>query len=250
VTGLVLPPGGGRRLVTPAQEVTFKATGEQGSSVSVFEVVVPPGFDVGAHVHARSQEFFYVLEGELELLAFEPEQRSADSWHLWQSPQGEKAVRAGAGACMFVPSNTPHAFRNAGSQPARMLFTCFPSPDHERYFEEIAQIWSRGAAGVDPAAVEEMRSRYDVAQITPLRYQPPTPAPPQSAPPPSTSLAQPPTAPPSPSTLSAPPPPPSSSVPSVSSVGSSSNFTAGSVVTLSGRKCGACQIFAHPQQMD
>ena len=175
VTGLILPPGGGRRLVTPAQEVTFKATGEQGSSVSVFEVVVPPGFDVGAHVHTQSQEFFYVLEGELELLAFEPRQRSADSWHLWQSPQGDKAVRAGAGACMFVPSNTPHAFRNAGLEPARMLFTCFPSPDHERYFEEIAQIWSRGAAGVDPAAVEEMRSRYDVAQITPLRYQPPTP---------------------------------------------------------------------------
>jgi mannose-6-phosphate isomerase-like protein (cupin superfamily) len=176
VTGLVLGPGGGRRLVTPAQEVTFKATGAQGSSVSVFEVVVPPGFDVGAHVHARSQEFFYVLEGELELLAFEPVARSGRDWHLWQSAEGDKAVRAGAGSSMFVPSHTPHAFRNAGSEPARMLFTCFPSPDHERYFEEIAEIWSRGAAGVDPKAVEEMRARYDVAQLTPLVYQPPGPA--------------------------------------------------------------------------
>ena len=33
---------------------------------------MPPGFDVGAHVHHESQEFFYVLEGELDLLAFEP----------------------------------------------------------------------------------------------------------------------------------------------------------------------------------
>ncbi|MBY8883139.1 cupin domain-containing protein [Actinacidiphila acidipaludis] len=175
MTGLVLGPGAGRRLVTPAQEVTFKATGAQGSSVSVFEVVVPPGFDVGAHVHARSQEFFYVLDGELELLAFEPVRRSARDWHLWQSEQGDKAVRAGAGSSMLVPSGVPHAFRNAGDVPARMLFTCFPSPDHERYFEEIAEIWSRGADGVDPRAVEEMRSRYDVAQITPLRYQPPAP---------------------------------------------------------------------------
>lgn len=182
MTGLVLGPGEGRRLVTPAQEVTFKATGGQGSSVSVFEVVVPPGFDVGAHVHARSQEFFYVLEGELELLAFEPVRRSSRDWHLWRSQEGEGAVRAGAGACMLVPSHTPHAFRNASGRPARMLFSCFPSPDHERYFEEIAEIWSRGAAGVDPAAVEAMRARYDVAQITPLLYQPPvSPVPPAGA---------------------------------------------------------------------
>ncbi|SEO61816.1 1,3,6,8-tetrahydroxynaphthalene monooxygenase [Actinacidiphila rubida] len=176
MTGLVLPAGAGRRLVTPAQEVTFKATGEQGSSVSVFEVVVPAGFDVGAHVHARSQEFFYVLEGELELLAFEPAQRTDSDWHRWRAADADEGVvRAGAGACMFVPSHTPHAFRNAGDVPARMLFTCFPSPDHERYFEEIAEIWGRGGA-VDPEAVAAMRRRYDVEQITPLRFAPPTPA--------------------------------------------------------------------------
>ncbi|MFC5721606.1 cupin domain-containing protein [Streptomyces gamaensis] len=171
MTGLIVPPGQGRKLITPAQEVTFKATAADGSAVSIFEVVVPPGFDVGAHVHDHSQEFFYVLEGELDLLAFEPTERTGDTWHDWKSSEGDHVVHAGEGACMFVPPGTPHAFRNATDRPARMLFQSYPSPDHEHYFEDIAEIWASGR--VDPEAVERMRQRYDVRQITPLRYEPP-----------------------------------------------------------------------------
>ncbi|BBA98102.1 monooxygenase [Actinacidiphila reveromycinica] len=181
MSDLIKPAGAGRKLVTPAQAVTFKATQEMGSSVSVFEVVVPPGFDVGAHVHSQSEEFFYVLEGELDVLCFEPTERTSDTWHHWQSPKGDRVVRAGEGSCMFVPPGTPHAFRNATDKPVKMLFQNYPSPDHETYFEEIAEIWSRGTA-VDPAAVEAMRRRYDVAQITPLRFEPPTKAAPAAAP--------------------------------------------------------------------
>ncbi|MFF6992670.1 cupin domain-containing protein [Streptomyces sp. NPDC010273] len=176
MTGLIVPPGQGRKLITKAQEVTFKATGAQGSTLSIFEVVVPPGFDVGAHVHHDAQEFFYVLEGELELLAFEPERRTEDSWHQWTSPQGDQIAQATEGAFMFVPPGTPHAFRNASSAPARMLFQCYPSPYHEFYFEEIAEIWAAGGQ-VDQQAVERMRRRYDVHQLTPLRFDPPDPTP-------------------------------------------------------------------------
>lgn len=172
MTGLIVPAGAGRKLITKAQEVTFKATKDMGSSMSIFEVIVPPGFDVGAHVHAGAQEFFYVLDGEVDLLAFEPAERTKDSWHEWVSATGERAVRAGEGSCMFVPSGIPHAFRNATDKPARMLFQSYPSPDHEDYFEEIAQIWASGAT-VDREAVEKMRLRYDISQITPLRYEPP-----------------------------------------------------------------------------
>ncbi|MDX3382041.1 cupin domain-containing protein [Streptomyces niveiscabiei] len=172
MSGLIVPPGHGRKLVTKAQDVTFKVTAADGSSSSVFEVVVPPGFDVGAHAHTASQEFFYVLEGELELFAFEPAERTEDTWHGWESPKGERPVRAVTGSCMFVPPGTPHAFRNASDAPARMLFQSSPSPDHERYFEEIVEIFAAGPS-VDPEAVERMRRRYDVQQITPLRFTPP-----------------------------------------------------------------------------
>lgn len=173
MTGLIVPPGHGRKLVTDKQEVTFKVTAEDGSPISIFEVVVPPGFDVGAHVHANSQEFFYVLEGELDLLAFEPVKRTEDRWHDWESAEGHQVVRAGAGGCMFVPSGTPHAFRNGTDKPARMLFQSSPSPDHERYFEEICAIFDSGLTP-DKEAIQELRDRYDITQLTPLRYEPPT----------------------------------------------------------------------------
>lgn len=167
--GLVVPPGQGRKLVTKAQEVTFKVTGAQGSFASCFEVLVPPGFDVGAHSHGNAKEFFYILDGELDVCAFEPVKRIEDGWQDWESADGDRVVRAGPGSCMFVPAGCPHAFRNPTGTPVRMLFQSYPAPDHERYFEEIAEIWSSGRT-VDSHAVQQLRDRYDISQITPLRY--------------------------------------------------------------------------------
>jgi mannose-6-phosphate isomerase-like protein (cupin superfamily) len=169
MNGLIVPPGQGRKLITKAQEVTFKATGADGSFASCFEVVVPPGFDVGAHFHEDSKEFFYVLEGELDLFAFEPTDRAGDRWQDWESSDGDRVIRAGAGSCMFVPSGCPHAFTNPTDKPTRMLFQSAPPPAHERYFEELCEIFSDGRT-VDSNAVQKLRDRYDVKQITPLRY--------------------------------------------------------------------------------
>jgi mannose-6-phosphate isomerase-like protein (cupin superfamily) len=170
MNGLIVPPGQGRKLITKAQEVTFKVTGAHGSSASCFEVAVPPGFDVGAHTHRRSEEFFYILAGELDILAFEPIKRTEESWQDWESSDGNRAVRAGAGSCMFVPPGCPHAFMNSTDEPVRMLFQSSPSPDHERYFEELCDIFSSGQV-VDSHAVQKLRSRYDLNQITPLRHR-------------------------------------------------------------------------------
>jgi mannose-6-phosphate isomerase-like protein (cupin superfamily) len=169
MNGLILPSGEGRKLVTKAQEVTFKVTGADGSPASCFEVIVPPGFDVGAHAHDRAAEFFYLLEGELDVFAFEPVKRGEEGWTEWESPDGDRVVRAVAGACMFVPAGCPHAFANPTGKPARMLFQSYPAPDHERYFEELIEIFSHGPS-VDSSAVQRLRERYGLTQITPLRY--------------------------------------------------------------------------------
>ncbi|MEU8542505.1 cupin domain-containing protein [Streptomyces sp. NPDC048717] len=167
--GLIVPPGQGKTLVTAAQRVTFKATGEHTSTSSTFEVVVPPGFDVGAHAHERSEELFYVLEGELDVLAFEPLVRTRDSWRGWESAAGQRVVRAGAGTLILVPPGCPHAFANPTGDPVRMLFQASPPPDHERYFEELMDILASGGPP-DHAAIEALRLRYDIQQITPLRH--------------------------------------------------------------------------------
>ncbi|MFC8509647.1 cupin domain-containing protein [Streptomyces sp. NPDC057411] len=169
LSGLIVPPGEGRTLSTPAQHVTFKVTGEHTPTASTFEVVVPPGFDVGAHTHGRAEELFYLLEGELDVLAFEPEVRIADSWYGWRSADGQRPVRATPGTLMLVPPGCPHAFANLGGRPARMLFQVAPPTYHENYFEELMGILGAGGP-VDHEAVEQLRIRYDIEQITPLRH--------------------------------------------------------------------------------
>ncbi len=175
--GLLVPPGEGRTLRTAAQEVTFKVTGSHSRSASSFEVVVPPGFDVGAHVHSRSEELFYVLEGELDVLAFEPLVRTPDRWQRWESSCGNRVVRATPGTVIMVPPGCPHAFANPTGNPAKMFFQASPPPDHERYFDELLEILSAGGPP-DLAAIAELRVRYDIEQLTPLRHGEPGGTPP------------------------------------------------------------------------
>ncbi|MFG2499481.1 cupin domain-containing protein [Streptomyces sp. NPDC048441] len=167
--GHLVPSGSGRTLRTAAQQVTFKVTGEHSRAASSFEVVVPPGFDVGAHVHTRSEELFYILEGELDVLAFEPLVRTLDSWREWESHSGKRVVRATPGTVILVPAGCPHAFANPTGTEAKMFFQSSPPPDHERYFEELLELLASGGPP-DHAAIEALRARYDIEQLTPLRH--------------------------------------------------------------------------------
>lgn len=168
--GLLVPPGHGRVVHTPAQRVTFKVTGTHSRTSSTFEVEVPPGFDVGAHVHTRSEELFYVLDGELDVLAFEPRVRTPDNWQKWESSTGNRVVRATPGTVIVVPPGCPHAFANPTDTPAKVFFQASPPPDHERYFEELLEILGNGGPP-DHEAIEDLRRRYDIEQLTPLKHR-------------------------------------------------------------------------------
>ena len=100
--GLVLPPGAGRAV--PGAGMTLKVGAEQSTAWSVFEAEVTPGFDVGAHLHQSAEELFYILDGELDLLAFEPVARTAGDWQSWQSAAGARVMRGGrAPRCWCLP---------------------------------------------------------------------------------------------------------------------------------------------------
>ena len=111
---------------------------------------------------------FYVLEGELDVLAFEPVSREPVDWHEWESPTGQRFLRGGPGAFMWVPENTPHAFANRTDSPVRILFQSSVPGGHENYFFELAELLS-GSETPDQAGIAELRRRYDIEQITPLR---------------------------------------------------------------------------------
>lgn len=162
--GLVLPPGAGHRINSAG--MTLKVGAEHSDTWSVFEADVSPGFDVGAHRHAEAEELFYIVEGELDLLAFEPRIRTPGDWTTWESAGGAKVVRGGPGSLMFVPAGCPHAFTNPGTTPARMLFLVTPS-GHEQYLEELAELIGR-AGPPDQSAIVGLRARYDIEQLTPM----------------------------------------------------------------------------------
>ena len=70
---------------------------------SLIEQVIPAGFESPWHVHHSEDESFYVLEGEMQVIA------NAATRHL------------GRGDYAFGPRGVPHGFRIVGSGPARIL---------------------------------------------------------------------------------------------------------------------------------
>jgi len=163
--GFVMGPGEGDR-VSPT--MTLKIGDMNTAAWSVFEVVdIAPGFDVGAHLHRNAEEMFYVLDGQLDLLAFEPRVRTSSDWQAWESHSGAKVARGGPGSLMYVPSNCPHAFANPGPGLTRMIFLVSPA-GHEHYQKELAELVA-GATGPLDEAIAELRARHDIEQLTPPR---------------------------------------------------------------------------------
>lgn len=164
--GLLLPPGSGRRL----QGMTMKLGAEHSAIWSAFEAEIAPGFDVGAHLHNNAEEVFYVVEGELDLLAFQPVGRAVGDWRSWESDSGAKVFRGGPGSFMFVPAGCPHAFFNPSQEPAKMLFLVSPS-GHEVYLQEVADVLSAGGPP-DIEQIAAIRARHDIHQLTPMAMHP------------------------------------------------------------------------------
>jgi uncharacterized cupin superfamily protein len=124
-----------------------------GTSLSVFangttvpfvvgELLVPPGLGAPTHVHEADDEFFYVLEGEVLVIG-----REAES-------------TAGMGACVQLPRDIPHGFRNATDAPARILVVL--SPGHQalemfRHFDRAGR-----QAPLGPEAIVAIAGQYGV----------------------------------------------------------------------------------------
>jgi len=171
LTGQQLAPDAGRLIAGGGLHARLKVAGGpegDGALTSTFEIAVPAGYDVGAHVHTVGEELFYVLTGTLDLLAFEPVERTPDDWHSWESPTGQRHLRGGPGSLLFVPAGIPHAFANLSDEPASMLFQSAPA-GHEFYFEELAALLRDSDGHPDPGAVRAVRARHDINQLTSLR---------------------------------------------------------------------------------
>jgi len=89
-----------------------------------------PGDQAPPHVHHGSDEAFYVLDGELEVL------------------MGDERRRFTAGELAYVPAGTVHTFANPGAGPTRVLAVMTPEIDalitalHEPEVD-MSTVWAR-----------------------------------------------------------------------------------------------------------
>ena len=119
--GIIFQPGEARGVSLRGTQVLFLNGADDAKGGSTIEMRTAPGFDTGAHRHSRIEEFFYVVDGEIEVRA------------------GARTVVGGAGTFMFVPKGVAHSFANRSPAPATVVLFTSPA-GHERYFEDLAEI--------------------------------------------------------------------------------------------------------------
>jgi mannose-6-phosphate isomerase-like protein (cupin superfamily) len=108
-------------------------------SVMMFEETVPAGTAGGPfHLHRDSDEVMYVLSGEITCKI------------------GDRVTVGGPGTCAFMPRGTAHAWKNTGSETARILFMYTPA-GAGKWFEERSRSPHAWDAMDDPERAEFFR---------------------------------------------------------------------------------------------
>lgn len=145
--GIVLHHGEAGGVSVLGARIDYLVTATHSKYCSIFEFFVAPGFDVGTHYHTKIEEFFYVLEGEMDLRS------------------GDRIARGGPGTFVYVPPGVAHSFGNSGPSHARMLLITAP-PGFEGYFNEVTELVAKGGRP-DPEAIAKLRAKYDTIQLSP-----------------------------------------------------------------------------------
>lgn len=142
--------GEGERILLPALGIEMRVlvpAAATAGQLAMLEETTAPGMGPPLHVHRRQTEIFRFLEGEYEVAV------------------GARRFRATAGAAAVVPPGVPHAFRNLGTAPGRLLFTLAPALEGEAFFKELAGLVSAGKP--DPAALAMLAARFGTELVGP-----------------------------------------------------------------------------------
>ena len=102
--------------------VFFKIFGEEtGQALAVVEHPVGPRVLIPPHTHTETDEYSYVLEGEIGARI------------------GDRILSARAGTYVLKPRNIKHTFWNATDKPARIIEILSPAR-FEKFFEEMGDL--------------------------------------------------------------------------------------------------------------
>ena len=125
--GLV-PAGTGQTLLEgPLGAVLLAGADTTGGAASfVIHPLAPKALGSLVHTHTHEDEWSFILEGEVGVEV------------------GDEEFVAKPGDLVLKPRGVPHAFWNAGDQPARLLEVITPG-GFEGYFSRLAEILRPGA---------------------------------------------------------------------------------------------------------
>lgn len=127
----VRQPGEGDVIAVVGDVYRFLVKGEDtGGDYALWHATIYPGGGPPPHRHAKEDEFFYVLSGEVIIF------------------DDGKPVTATAGSAITLPRGTRHWFKNEGKEPAEMLILVAPA-GLEEMFQQTGRPWSaeQGAPG-------------------------------------------------------------------------------------------------------
>ncbi len=146
VPSAVLGPAEGPTVLTGALSARLMVdAGTSGGGFSLVEhVIAPRALAAPVHTHTHEDEYSYVLEGRVGVEI------------------GDEVSIAGPGDLVFKPRAVPHAFWNAGDEPARLLEIISPG-GFERYFAELAPLLPPEAPEPDFAGLAALQGRYGIA---------------------------------------------------------------------------------------
>lgn len=135
--------------------VTFRLRGrETGKGFSMVECRTAPGAGSPPHVQ-EDEEAFHVLEGSYAITL------------------GAETLIRGPGSVTVVPKGVPHAFRNVGAEPARMLILNWPADAHERFFAAAGDPVAPGETEFPPRGAPDMPRLLAAAAASGITLLPP-----------------------------------------------------------------------------
>lgn len=108
--GFVVRKDGGVIRLTGHETFAIKVTGEQTDGAFAFmDGLIEPDHGNLPHIHSKEDEAFYIVSGAFEFI------------------NGNERITAGSGDFVYIPRGTRHAFKNIGTEPARLLVFYTPA---------------------------------------------------------------------------------------------------------------------------
>jgi len=105
-----------------------------------------PGGGPALHLHLNQEEWFYVMEGDVDFQV------------------GEKRLRLHAGESVLAPRRVPHTFSPAGPGPAHLLIAFTPAGKMEQYFLDAE---AHNQPAEDPSTLFR---RYEMEYVGPSPF--------------------------------------------------------------------------------